>query len=175
MCILVHDSLCTQTKETLTLKASKFGSKCELPDKFLKKVLDSGVADRVLSYATFKQSKELKKSDGSKRTRITGAHPCSSLMLRLAPGKQVHGAAHHGSMHPDAASALMASSVSSDSTAGQALSPHSLHAEVTLRRGDQAAGRQRCRHQAERGVHPDPDGGRLGQGAGHRWPQCGGA
>ena len=78
-----------QTKETLTLKASKFGSKCELPDKFLKKVLDSGVADRVLSYATFKQSKELKKSDGSKRTRITGVR-LGTLPAYLSTARHRH-------------------------------------------------------------------------------------
>ena len=38
-------------------------------------MLDSGVADRVLSFASFKQSKELKKSDGAKRQRITGVPP----------------------------------------------------------------------------------------------------
>lgn len=71
---LICAALCPQTKETLTLRATSFGSKCELPDKFIKKVADSGVADRVLSFASFKQNKEMKKSDGSKRTRITGAH-----------------------------------------------------------------------------------------------------
>ena len=69
---LAHKAMWVQTKETLTLRASSFGSKCELPERFLKKVLDSGVADRVLSFASFKQNKEMKKSDGSKRQRITG-------------------------------------------------------------------------------------------------------
>lgn len=32
-----------QTKDTLTLRASSFGSKCELPDTFLKKVFGAGV------------------------------------------------------------------------------------------------------------------------------------
>ena len=62
-----------QTKETLSLRATSFGSKCELSDKFIKKVADSGVADGVLSFATFKQNKEMKKTDGAKRQRITGA------------------------------------------------------------------------------------------------------
>ncbi len=63
---------CAQTKETLSLRATSFGSKCELSDKFIKKVADSGVADGVLSFATFKQNKDMKKTDGAKRQRITG-------------------------------------------------------------------------------------------------------
>ncbi|CAL5410905.1 unnamed protein product [Camellia sinensis] len=47
-----------QTKETLTIRQSSFGSKCELSQEFLKK--------------DFKQSKDLKKTDGTKRQRITG-------------------------------------------------------------------------------------------------------
>ncbi|KAK9790352.1 hypothetical protein WJX73_001002 [Symbiochloris irregularis] len=71
-CMIENPSFDSQTKETLSSRAPSFGSKCELSDKFIKKVADSGVADRVLSFASFKQNKEMKKSDGSKRTRITG-------------------------------------------------------------------------------------------------------
>lgn len=35
-------------------------------------VAKSGVVDNLLSWADFKQSKELKKTDGTKRQRITG-------------------------------------------------------------------------------------------------------
>jgi DNA topoisomerase-2 len=52
-----------QTKDTLTLRASSFGSKCEMPDAFLKKVANSGVVDLILSFASFKADKELKKGD----------------------------------------------------------------------------------------------------------------
>ena len=62
----------SQTKETLTLRPSSFGSRCDLPDKFLKAVADAGVADRVLSFASFKQDRALKKTDGAKRARIVG-------------------------------------------------------------------------------------------------------
>lgn len=64
-----------QTKDTLTLRASSFGSKCELPDAFLKKVANCGVVDLILSFASFKADKELKKGDGAKRQRLTGALP----------------------------------------------------------------------------------------------------
>ncbi len=66
-----------QTKETLTLRASSFGSKCELPGAFLDKVAKSGLVDAITRFATTMQAvandKELKKSDGSKRQRILGA------------------------------------------------------------------------------------------------------
>ncbi|XP_047341634.1 DNA topoisomerase 2 [Impatiens glandulifera] len=62
----------SQTKETLTLRQSSFGSKCELSPEFLKKVSKSGIVENLLSWADFKLSKDLKKTDGTKRQRITG-------------------------------------------------------------------------------------------------------
>ncbi|KAF5954856.1 hypothetical protein HYC85_007712 [Camellia sinensis] len=56
-----------QTKETLTIRQSSFGSKCELSQEFLKKVSKSGIVESLLSWADFKQSKDLKKTDGTKR------------------------------------------------------------------------------------------------------------
>jgi DNA topoisomerase-2 len=70
---IVNPTFDSQTKETLTLRASQFGSKCPLSEDFVKKALKSGVVDSVLSYARFKQDQQLKKTDGSgKRTRISG-------------------------------------------------------------------------------------------------------
>ncbi|CAM6116025.1 unnamed protein product [Calypogeia fissa] len=62
----------SQTKETLTSRQSSFGSKCELSPEFLKKVAKCGVVEKILSFAEFKQSMDLKKTDGTKRQRITG-------------------------------------------------------------------------------------------------------
>ncbi|KAL7421894.1 DNA topoisomerase 2 [Cryptotrichosporon argae] len=62
----------SQTKEALTLKSSAFGSKCELSEDFVKKVAKSGIIDNVLTWAKFKQDQILKKTDGAKRTRISG-------------------------------------------------------------------------------------------------------
>lgn len=61
-----------QTKDTLTLKASSFGTKCELSTQLMDKVAKCGVMDNILSFAAFKNQKELKKSDGAKRSRLTG-------------------------------------------------------------------------------------------------------
>ena len=38
----------SQTKETLTTNASKFGSKCELSDKFIEGVLKCGIMEKAL-------------------------------------------------------------------------------------------------------------------------------
>ena len=62
----------SQTKETLNTRASNFGSKYTASDACIKKVMSSGVVEQILSWASFKQSKELKKQDGAKKTRLTG-------------------------------------------------------------------------------------------------------
>jgi DNA topoisomerase-2 len=41
------------------------------------KVAKCGVMDNILSFAAFKNQKELKKSDGAKRSRLTGG--CSFI------------------------------------------------------------------------------------------------
>eukprot|EP00897_Mesotaenium_endlicherianum_P007584 jgi/Mesen1/6854/ME000351S05971 len=71
--LVVNPAFDSQTKETLNTRASEFGSTCKLSDKFVDKVGKSGVIENVLSWAMTKQSKELKKTDGSgNRQRLTG-------------------------------------------------------------------------------------------------------
>nr|GMC86459.1 DNA topoisomerase 2-like [Ipomoea batatas] len=60
----------SQTKETLTLRQSSFGSACELPAEFLKKVEKIGVVEAVQSWAEFQQRKALTKTDGKKTKRL---------------------------------------------------------------------------------------------------------
>lgn len=62
----------SQTKETLTLKPSAFGSKVGLSDSFVTKVSKSGIVDNVLNWAKFKSDQMMKKTDGNKRSRISG-------------------------------------------------------------------------------------------------------
>ncbi|KAM5542176.1 hypothetical protein V8D89_004049 [Ganoderma adspersum] len=62
----------SQTKETLTLPASKFGSKPTLSEEFLKKLAKSSIVEHVLNWAKFKADQQLKKTDGSRKSRITG-------------------------------------------------------------------------------------------------------
>jgi DNA topoisomerase-2 len=71
-CAVVNPTFDSQTKETMTLRASSFGSKAPLGEDFMKKVLKSGVVENVLSFAKFKQDQLMKKTDGGKRSRISG-------------------------------------------------------------------------------------------------------
>ena len=70
--LIVNPAFDSQTKENLTTKASQFGSKCEIPAKFMKQVEKSGIIDNILSWAKFKQTAELKKKSGAKRSKLIG-------------------------------------------------------------------------------------------------------
>jgi DNA topoisomerase-2 len=70
-CLIVNPSFDSQTKERLITTASKFGSKPQLSDKFLKNILDkTDITDKVLSFTEFKMNKQNKKTDGQKRNKI---------------------------------------------------------------------------------------------------------
>ena len=70
-CLIVNPSFDSQTKERLITTASKFGSKPQLSDKFIKNILDkTDITDRVLSFTEFKMNKANKKTDGQKRNKI---------------------------------------------------------------------------------------------------------
>jgi hypothetical protein len=79
--LLLQLRLLLQTKDTLTIKASSFGSKCELTPQLMDKVAKCGVMDNILSFAAFKNQKQLTKSDGAKRSRLTGVFP-SEVVFR---------------------------------------------------------------------------------------------
>merc|ERR1719159_1139330 len=51
----------SQTKDTLTTKQSKFGSKCEVSEESIQRVLKSGIVDIVLHWAKAKQDIDMKK------------------------------------------------------------------------------------------------------------------
>lgn len=75
----------SQTKETLTLPSSKFGTRPSLSEDFMKKgtrldkdsvsrpdpvvVQKSSIIDHVLNWAKFKADQQIKKTDGTKRNR----------------------------------------------------------------------------------------------------------
>ncbi|EOD22469.1 hypothetical protein EMIHUDRAFT_458166 [Emiliania huxleyi CCMP1516] len=71
-CLIENPAFDSQTKENMTLKQSAFGSKCQPSDKFFKDALNCGVLESILSFAQSKQSKDLKKTDGTKKSRLTG-------------------------------------------------------------------------------------------------------
>jgi len=74
-CLVENPAFDSQTKETLMTKQSKFGSKCELSEKFLNEVVSCGVVDLILMAALAKSKvdlgKRLKVNTG-KVARLTG-------------------------------------------------------------------------------------------------------
>lgn len=72
-CLIENPAFTSQTKEQLTTRPSQFGGKkLNLPEKFIGRVLKSGILDQVLDIASANADKALKKNDGSKKSRITG-------------------------------------------------------------------------------------------------------
>lgn len=71
-CSIENPTFDSQTKETMTLRASSFGSKFSVGEDFMKKVMRSGVVDNILKFVHFKENQMLKKTDGAKKTRISG-------------------------------------------------------------------------------------------------------
>ena len=67
---IVNPSFDSQTKETLTTQSSKFGSKCELSNKFIDKLYKSGIVDKAVSLTDFHDQKKAAKTDGKKTTRV---------------------------------------------------------------------------------------------------------
>lgn len=70
-CYIDNPAFTSQTKEQMTTKVSQFGSKCELGDKFLKKVAESEAIQNIMEFAERKADKLMAKSDGSKRSRVS--------------------------------------------------------------------------------------------------------
>ncbi|ETN41157.1 uncharacterized protein HMPREF1541_03092 [Cyphellophora europaea CBS 101466] len=68
--LIVNPAFTSQTKEQLTTKPSQFGSKFQISDDFMKKIAKTEVINNILHFAQQKADQILKKSDGSKRSRM---------------------------------------------------------------------------------------------------------
>ncbi|CAJ0604912.1 unnamed protein product [Cylicocyclus nassatus] len=72
-CLIENPTFDSQTKETMTLQAKSFGSKCELSEKFTKQAINCGIVDAVLAWVRFKQQEDMnKKCSGKKTTKLKG-------------------------------------------------------------------------------------------------------
>ncbi|KAK9243853.1 DNA topoisomerase [Lipomyces tetrasporus] len=71
-CQIENPAFTSQTKEQLTTRPLAFGSKCVLSEEFFKKIQRTSIIDNIMDIATQNADKELKKTDGSRRNRITG-------------------------------------------------------------------------------------------------------
>lgn len=69
--IIEDPSFDSQSKERLITPQSKFGSKPEIDNKFIKKIVDTlDITEKVISFADFKLNKEAKKTNGQKVNRL---------------------------------------------------------------------------------------------------------
>jgi len=69
---LENPNFSSQVKSECTSKSPDFGSKFELPKTFVKNALKTGIADELMALSKFKEMKELKKTDGARKSKITG-------------------------------------------------------------------------------------------------------
>jgi DNA topoisomerase-2 len=67
---IVNPAFDSQSKETLTTPVAKFGSKCELSDKFIEKLYKTDIVERALSLTETQNQKKLVKTDGKKTSRL---------------------------------------------------------------------------------------------------------
>ncbi|CAD5233794.1 unnamed protein product [Bursaphelenchus xylophilus] len=67
-CLIENPTFDSQTKETMTLQAKNFGSKCEPTEKFVKDALKCGVVEAVMSWVKFKQQEQQDKKCSTKKT-----------------------------------------------------------------------------------------------------------
>ena len=62
----------TQTKVECTSKYSSFGSRFQITEDFMKKVMKLGIIEDALALTKHKEERDLSKTDGKKKTRIKG-------------------------------------------------------------------------------------------------------
>lgn len=71
-CQIENPTFDSQTKENMTLKASAWGSKCEINEKTLKEICKSGLLEMTLNLMSAKSKNDLSKVGGIKKSRLTG-------------------------------------------------------------------------------------------------------
>ena len=73
-CLIDNPTFDSQTKETMTLKTSNFGSTCELSEKFLKEISTSGVIEAIISVAKAKEEAKMARTlgPGKKKVKLLG-------------------------------------------------------------------------------------------------------
>jgi DNA topoisomerase-2 len=71
-CDIENPAFDSQTKDYMNTPSSKFGSKCEITDKFIEKIAKMGVMDAACAITEVKENKAAKKTDGSKSKTVRG-------------------------------------------------------------------------------------------------------
>ena len=71
-CDIENPAFDSQTKDYMNTPSSKFGSRCDVSDKFIEKVAKMGVMEAALQLTEVKENKAAKKTDGVKTKSIRG-------------------------------------------------------------------------------------------------------
>jgi len=71
-CDVENPAFDSQTKDYMNTPSSKFGSKCDVTDKFIEKVAKMGVMDAACALTEVKENKAAKKTDGTKSKNVRG-------------------------------------------------------------------------------------------------------
>jgi DNA topoisomerase II len=70
--VIENPAFSSQTKDTLTSKVNNFGTSYKPNVNMMKKLAKSGIIDKVIKLAEFKESAGLKKTDGKKLVKLKG-------------------------------------------------------------------------------------------------------
>lgn len=71
-CDINNPTFDSQSKDYLNTPFTKFGSKCDISDKFIEKILKMGIMQTALQLTDIKDKRDAKKNDGVKRQTIVG-------------------------------------------------------------------------------------------------------
>ena len=71
-CDIENPAFDSQTKDYMNTPSTKFGSKCDVSDKFIEKIAKMGVMDAALQLTEVKENKAAKKTDGVKSKSVRG-------------------------------------------------------------------------------------------------------
>lgn len=71
-CDIENPAFESQTKDYMNTPVSKFGSKCDVSDKFIEKLSKMGIMETACAITDLKETKEARKTDGCKSRSIKG-------------------------------------------------------------------------------------------------------
>lgn len=71
-CDIENPAFDSQTKDYMNTPSTKFGSKCDVSDKFIEKIAKMGVMEAALQLTEVKENKAAKKTDGVKSKSVRG-------------------------------------------------------------------------------------------------------
>ncbi|PHZ15501.1 DNA topoisomerase II [Rhizopus microsporus ATCC 52813] len=86
-CLVENPTFETQTKETMTLRASAFGSSYKLSDRFANAIAKSGIVDNIVRWVKFKEEQKMSKVDKGLMRRTLNIPKLEDANFAGVPGK----------------------------------------------------------------------------------------